>query len=553
MLAQARTEIAKLADTTKEPLAIRKLHELEETMALVSGLSLEAQSNANVIPGGNLRVGITAILRSPAQVTLTGVKLAGIDGAPALNVAPTVLPDNQPSQYTLNARIPDDQPYSQPYWLVRPKSGNMYSVPDAREIGLAENPPALEAHFNVKIAGQDIEFARPVQNRYTDQVYGDLMRPLAIVPPVAVDFTEHSLIFPDTRMRQIQVTVRSNGGKSAGEARLDLPSTWKVEPASRHFELAGTGEQATLDFDLTPPAEASQARVRAVAQTGGKSVTQGTEVLLYSHFPAQTLFPVAESSLVRADILTLSKNIGYVTGAGDDVPAALRQMGCEVTLLSPSDLASGNLSRFDAIVTGVRAFNTRPDLRANYQRLFDYAYNGGTVIVQYNRAQAGAGPAGGRGGQGKQAAGGKQEAPAQPQPQQQTPPPGADETGFLDHVGPYSIHVSNERVTDEDAAVTFPNPQVPLLHRPNEITEADFRGWVQERGLNFADKWDDKYLSVLSSHDPDEDPLPGGMLYLKFGKGAYMYSAYDWFRELPAGVPGAYRMFANMLSAAKAQ
>jgi LmbE family N-acetylglucosaminyl deacetylase len=558
VLAQARTEIAALANTTKDPLAVRKLHEVEETMALAGGLSLEAQSNASVIPGGNLRVAITAIVRSPAQVTLTGVKLTGIEGAPALNVAPTVLANNQPSQYTLNAHIPDNRPYSQPYWLAQPKNGNLYSVPDPREIGLPENAPALEAHFNVKMAGQDIEFERPVQNRYTDQVYGDLIRPLAIVPPVAVDLTEHSLIFPDTRMRQIQVTVRSNGGKSSGEAHLDLPASWKVEPATRRFELSATGEQATLDFELTPPAGASQARVRAVADTGGKSIAEGTEVLLYSHFPAQTLFPRAESSLVRADIVTLSKNIGYVMGAGDDVPAALRQMGCDVTLLTPPDLASGNLSRFDAIVTGVRAFNTRPDLRANYQRLFDYAYNGGTVIVQYNRAEAGAGPAGGRGGQGKQAAG-KQEASAQPPPPSvpappaQQPPPGGNETGFLDHVGPYPMHISNERVTDEDAVVTFPNPQLPLLHKPNEITERDFAGWVQERGLNFADKWDDKYLSVFSSHDPDEDALPGGMLYVKYGKGAYMYSAYDWFRQLPAGVPGAYRMFANMLSAAKAQ
>ena len=547
VLAQARGEVAGLASSTKDPLAIRKLQEIEEAMATVSGLSLEAQSNANVVPGASLRVSVTAVLRSSAQVILTGIKLSGMDGAPELNPAPTVLANNQPSQYTLTAHIPDNQPYSQPYWLELPKNGNLYAVRDSRNIGLAENAPALEAHFNVRIAGQDIDFARPVQNRYTDQVYGDLMRPLAVVPPVAVDLTEHSLVFPDNRARQVEVTVRSNSGKSSGDARLDLPIAWKAEPATRHFDLANTGQQVTLDFELTPPPTPSQGRVRAVAQVGGKSVGQGTEVLLYSHFPAQTLFPNAESSLVRADIVTLSKNIGYITGAGDEVPAALRQMGCDVTLLTPADLASGNLSRFDAIVTGVRAFNVRPDLRANYQRLFDYADNGGTVIVQYNRAEAGAPPPGGRGqAQDKQAA----SAPPAPPP----PPAGpAADTGFLDHVGPYPIHISNERVTVEDAAVTFPNPQLALLHRPNEITEADFAEWVQERGLNFADKWDEKYVSVLSSHDPGEEPLPGGMLYAKYGKGAYIFSAYDWFRELPAGVPGAYRVFANMLSAAKTQ
>ena len=553
VLARARSEIAALADGTaangtKDPLVILKLHEVEEAMALVSGLSLEAESAASVIPGGNLRVSVTAVLRSPSQVTLTGVRLSGMDGAPSLNLAPTVLVNNQPSQYTLNVKIPDAQPYSQPYWLELPKDGNLYAVRDPRNIGLPENAPALEAHFQVKIAGQDIDFARPVQNRYTDQVYGDLLRPLAVVPPVAVDLTEHSLVFPDNRARWIGVTIRSNGGKSSGDAHLELPAEWKSDPPTRHFELSSTGEQVTLAFDLTPPDTPAQGRVRAVAQAGGKNVAQGTEVLLYPHFPAQTLFPAAESPLVRADIVTLSKNIGYVMGAGDEVPAAVRQMGCEVTLLTPADLSNGNLARFDAIVTGVRAFNVRADLRANYQRLFDYAFNGGTLVVQYNRAETGTPPGGARGGQDKQAL--PQAAPSGGPAGQGGP---NNDTGFLDHIGPYPIHISNERVTVEDAPVSFPNLQLALLHRPNEITEADFRDWVQERGLNFADKWDDKYVSVLSSHDPGEDPLPGGMLYLKYGKGAYIYSAYDWFRELPAGVPGAYRMFANMLSAAKTQ
>jgi hypothetical protein len=180
-------------------------------------------------------------------------------------------------------------------------------------------------------------------------------------------------------------------------------------------------------------------------------------------------------------------------------------------------LGRGDLSKFDAIVTGVRAWNTRADLRANYQRLFDYANNGGTVVVQYNVNERG------------------------------------PNNNVLEHIGPYPIRTSGDRVTVEEAPITFPNPQLRLLHAPNEITQADFEGWIQERGLYFADQWDEKYQSVLESHDPGEEPLKGGMLYTKYGKGAYIFSAYDWFRELPAGVPGAYRLFANMLSAAKAQ
>jgi hypothetical protein len=213
----------------------------------------------------------------------------------------------------------------------------------------------------------------------------------------------------------------------------------------------------------------------------------------------------------------LAKTVGYVMGAGDEVPDGIRQLGAEVTLLTAQDLARGDLSKYDAVVTGVRAWNTRADLRANYQRLFAYANNGGTVIVQYNVAEGG--PTG----------------------------------GPLEHIGPYPIRTGRDRVTVETAPVTFPNPQLKLLHAPNEITQADFDGWVQERGLNFPDQWDERYTSVLESHDPDEMPLKGGMLYTQYGKGAYIFSAYDWFRELPAGVPGAYRIFANMLSAAKVQ
>jgi LmbE family N-acetylglucosaminyl deacetylase len=571
-LAQARPMLAEIAQTTKNPLAADKLKELDETMALVSGLWLEAQaSSATITPGGNLRVAITALVRSPGPVTLTGVKLTGMEGAPALDLAPAVLVNNQPSQYTMNVKIPENQPYTQPYWLALPKNGNLYSVRDPREIGNAESTPALEAHFTVRVEGLDLELVRPVQNRYVDQVYGELVRPLAVVPPVAVDLTEHSLVFADNKPRKIEVPVRSNSGKPSGDVHLEVPAGWSVEPASRHFELSGAGDQTTLAFELTPPASAATGRIRAVAQVGGRSVAMDTEAIEYPHIPIQVLFPAADASLVRADIRNLSKNVGYVMGAGDQVPPSLRQIGCDVTLLAPEDLSHGDLSRFDAIVTGVRAWNTRADLRANYQRLFDYASNGGTVVVQYSRAEA-AGPAGGRGpapaAGGAQPAGNPAAAPASgtargggrgrgaaaPEPAPTGPIEAlAAEPGPLEHIAPYAIHVSNDRVTVEEAPITFPNPQLALLHAPNEITNADFEGWVQERGLNFADRWDARYLSVLESHDPGEEPLPGGMLYTKYGKGAYVFSAYDWFRELPAGVPGAYRVFANMLSAAKTQ
>ena len=337
---------------------------------------------------------------------------------------------------------------------------------------------------------------------------------------MAVNFSGHALVFPTTTSRRIEVPLRSNTGKASGEVRLDAPAGWSIEPASQHFELAGADQEITAAFDVTPPDSDSQAQLHAVAAVGDREIGVGTQVIAYPHIPTQTLLPPAETRLVRADIKTLAHNVGYVMGAGDDEPDAIRQMGAQVTLLTPDQLSTGDLSRFDAIVTGVRAFNVRADLRANYQRLIDYVEKGGALIVQYSALEGG--PFGG-------------------------------DPSLLEHIGPYPITISRDRVTDENAPVGYPNPQNPLLHTPNEITEKDFEGWVQERGLDFASSWDPKYESVLECHDPGEEAHPGGELYTRFGNGVYIFSAYSWFRELPAGVPGAFRLFANMLSAATAQ
>jgi LmbE family N-acetylglucosaminyl deacetylase len=548
-------KVRPLIAAIKDPLAERKLKELEDLIVLCAGLSLEAQSDkAAVSPGATLRVNFTAIQRLPGQVALTGIRLTGMDGAPTVNLAPTILANNQPARYNTSFTVPQNQPYTQPYWLEQPKDGALYSVRDPREIGLPQNEPALAAHFRLQVAGTELELTRPVQYRYVDRVFGEQVRPFTVIPPVAVSLPEHALVFGDAKPRRIEVAVRSNGGKAAGDLRLDVPAGWSVDPASRHFELAATEEQTNVFFNLVPPASDSRAnsqgKLRAIAQVGAQTVSTGTEVIQYPHITTQTLLPPAEATLVRADIRILSKTVGYVMGAGDDVPQGIRQLGCEVTLLTEADLAHGDLLRFDAIVTGVRAYNTRPDLRANYQRLFDYAANGGTLIVQYNVPEGG--PPGGPGQAGPAQAAGGQAAPAPG-----APPPAnvaAADGGQLAHIGPYPIRITrNDRVTLEEAPVAFPNPELRLLHAPNQITSADFDGWVQERGLYFADEWDPKYVSVLESHDPGEMPLPGGMLYAPVGKGAYIFSAYDWFRQLPAGVPGAYRMFANMLSAAKTQ
>jgi hypothetical protein len=282
-----------------------------------------------------------------------------------------------------------------------------------------------------------------------------------------------------------------------------------VSPASQSFSQQSG--QATLRFEFDPPAATST----GLAKTGGQTM----DVIDYPHIPPQVVFHPAEAKLVRADIKTLARAVGYVMGAGDEIPGALRQLGCEITLLDENILSRGDLSKFDAIVTGVRAYNTRADLRANQRRLMDYVAGGGTMVVQYNVLEGGF--------------------------------TGGDPS-VLSDIGPYPITIGRERVAMEEAPVTFPNPDHPVLQTPNRITAEDFANWVQERGLYFASQWDSHYQPLFESHDTGEKPLVGGTLFARHGKGVYIFTAYSWFRQLPAGVPGAYRVFANFISAGKA-
>jgi hypothetical protein len=296
---------------------------------------------------------------------------------------------------------------------------------------------------------------------------------------------------------------------AAGDLRLDGPAGWKAEPRSQPFHLAAIDDRQELTFQVTPPAAEATGTLHAVATVAGQRIAAGMAYILYAHIPQQNVFPSSDVKLVRSDVNVTARRVGYIMGAGDEEPDALRQLGLEVTLLGEEDLRAGDLSKFDAIVAGVRAYNVRPDLRAYQSRLLDYVGNGGAYVVQNVREN-------------------------------------------VPNIGPYPFTIStgnSARVTVEEAPVTFTHPDSPLLQQPNKIGPRDFEGWVQERGTYFLTQWDPRYQTVLSTNDPGEKPLEGGEVWTRYGKGVFIYTAYVWFRELPAGVPGAYRLFANLLSA----
>jgi LmbE family N-acetylglucosaminyl deacetylase len=515
-LLQAR----KLMADMHQPLVDLKRRELDEAIVSCSGLWLDAVADKfAAVPGGTLKISATALNREKLPVDVESVDVDGMAKSAADLSHGSPLAFNEPHVSALTVTVPKNEPVSQPYWLREPKQGETYTVPNQLDIGLAENPPLLRAHFHLRVDSSEIEIARPVMFRYIARSEGERTRPVIVEPDVALQLSEGARVFPNGEARSIHLQVEANVPEAAGHVRIQVPSEWTVEPHEMDFKLAGAGQETPVSFRITPPAHDSKGKLEASANVGDNKIAVGMQVINYPHIPPQVLFPPADTGLVRTDVRLLAKIIGYVMGAGDEVPEALRQLGADVVPLSADDLARGNLGRYDAIVTGVRAYNTRPDLRANQGRLLEYVSNGGTMVVQYNVLEGGF--------------------------------VGGDPSSVAD-IGPYPIKIGRDRVTVEEAPVE-PLVDNPVLHKPNEITAKDYTGWVQERGLYFASEWDPKYQALFETHDPGEKPLRGGTLYARYGKGVYIFTAFSWFRQLPAGVPGAYRIFANFLSAGKTE
>ena len=510
MLLNAYQHLAGLAGPEVE----YKRSELQRAIELASGIWVDATADRwDAAPGSTIEITAQALRRSESPwewlaTRLEGVVDGSLDGPPALEL-------NRVAARTAMVTIPGEACYSQPHWLRTESADGPHCETAADTPGPAT---VLRAVFEFRTPeGIDIEIEKPVVYRWIDRSIGERSRPLAIVPAVTVAFSQQNRIFPDTTPTAIRVRLASNVGRAAGVARLRAPAGWSVSPESQQIHFDRRGQERTAEFELTPPARRSGGELTATVTLDGKTISSGMQTIEYDHIPMTPVFPPAKMRVERFDMRLLSKEVGYVMGAGDKIPDALAQMGATVTLLSAEELAAGNLDRYDAIVTGIRALNTRPDLLAARERVMAYVENGGTLVVQYNTASFR-----GRGG-------------------------GATAT-----LAPYPMTASRLRVTDERAAIEFPSGEHALLSVPNKIAKSDFDGWVQERGLYFMSGWDERYEAVLACADPGDSPLEGGMLYTRYGKGVYIFTGYSWFRQLPAGVPGAYRIFANLISAGNA-
>lgn len=505
-LVKVHQALAKLPDG--HPYKDQKLAETSELILAVLGLDLDVRAQtATAIAGEALKLEATALLRRGGDVKVS-VTFPDATATPAQALDLNVV-DKRERTIT----VPRDHALSTPFWLQRPPVGGVFSIGEQSYAPYPVGPDALSARFEVQVGGVTLQALRPARLAWVDQVHGERFRTVEVLPAVTLTPQARVRMFPGAAAQSVSARIRAHGAARSGSVTLQAPAGWKVAPKDQTFTLAADGE-TTVSFEVTPSGSAPvdltwQARLEG----GGDTVFAHSERFIdYQHVPRTTVLGSATIRATPIDLEIGGKRIGYIAGAGDDVALALSQVGYDVTLLEAANLANEDLSRFDALIAGIRAYNVHGDaLKAAAAKLTAFMERGGTYLVQYvtsNRLK-------------------KLDVP----------------------IGPYPFTIEQGRVTDETAQMRVVSPASPFVQQPNKIGDADFAGWVQERGLYFADTWDPKYSPLFSANDPGDKPLEGAVLTTKVGKGTFVYTGLAFFRQLPDGVPGAYRLLANLLAA----
>lgn len=506
----------------------RKETDFIEALAQAAGVVVDPLSDEEtVVPGGAIDVNVRTFLERTGA-TVKNVALNAPQGwrVEAGQPAPSAggggggfrFRETPTATTSYHVTAPADAGFTEPYFLLKPRIGSLYDWPPDAPQGMPFAPPLLSASVTFDIDGTELTVSRPVRYRFADRVRGELRRDVNVVPELSVSFDSDLLVVPTSGAPQGQrlvVTATSFVTRAtAGTLRLRLPAGWTSSPASAPFSLASSGDSASVTFVVTPPARRTPGivLVAAEAAVGDRIFSSSVETVAYPHIQSHRLYSQATARVEVIDVAVAPVKVGYIMGSGDEVPDALRRMGVDVTLIDKEMLTTGDLSRFDTIVVGVRASEARPDFVANQARLRAYMERGGTLIVQYQQ------------------------------------------TDYVERsLPPFPVKSpGNSRVTDETAAVRILAPMHAVFTFPNRITSADFNDWVQERNLYSFGTFDARYTPLLESADPGEAPQRGGEVIADVGKGKYIYTSYAWFRQLRAGVPGAYRQFANLISLPKA-
>ncbi|HIO73393.1 MAG TPA: PIG-L family deacetylase [Flavobacteriales bacterium] len=483
-----------------------KLVEVDQIIQACAGLFLEAKcGDFSASPGDSIHVDFELVNRSDSKITVAGIssKILGAN----LPIA-KLMSNNLKFDIKEGYVLPASAKYSQPYWLEKTGTLGTYDVSNQELIGTPENDPAIEFDITLDVAGHKLVYTIPLIYKWNDPVKGEQYRPFAITPPVFVNFSESILIFADDNSKVLNLLIKSAVDNFSGKVQIKAPKGWQLNKSEWDIKLENKGDEQKITAILKPTSKAVDGSITAQVISGGVQYNMALSTIEYDHIPTQLYFPRSEAKLVHIDLENKGSLVGYIEGAGDVIPQSLEIIGYDVDILQESDLKPENLKKYSSIVLGIRALNTNERIDFIMPALLDYAKAGGTLILQYNTKHR----------------------------------------VKTDNFAPYPLKLSRDRVTEEDAEVTYLLPFHKILNSPNKITNADFDGWVQERGLYFPDEWDEKYDAVLGWNDKGEERKDGSLLVAEYGEGHYIYTGISFFRELPAGVPGAYRLLTNIIS-----
>ncbi|MBL7927412.1 MAG: PIG-L family deacetylase [Bacteroidia bacterium] len=499
-----------LLDTSDAGLKYWQAQKTKEVTQLIfacAGLWVEAAATEFTgIAGNAFTCNIQAINRSNAQVYLKSITIT--------NDTLVQLPLQNNVLFTVKhtETLPSTIAFSNPYWLNETGTYGLFNVQDQQLIGQPLNKSNATVTFNLTINQLPFTITQPVVYKYTDPVKGEVYRPFEILPPATVNMADKVCISANGKPVKVSFVIKANKHNVSGKLLLRVPKGWQADTSLFSFNLTNKNDELIFEAILKPGTQTTNGILSADLEIEGKKYNQSIQRINYDHIPNQFILTPAETKLVKLNCQTGGKKVAYINGAGDEVADCLKQLGFEITTLEVSQISKTNLHAFDAIITGVRAYNVHDDLPLHYQQLMDYIKQGGNLIVQYN-TNSRVGP-------------------------------------VKSKIGPYPFTISRDRVTNENAAVNFITPHI-ALQQPNKIATSDFENWVQERGIYFATEVDSNYVMPLSMADPNEKASNGSLLIAPYGKGNFVYTGLAFFRQLPAGNTGAYRLIANLLALPK--
>ena len=483
-----------------------KTEEVKKIIAACAGLYLEAVAENQVItPNSIVKLKLEAINRCAIPMRLISVTALPENKESALNID---LKNNILQNTTLESLLPTTINYTSPYWLKEKGTVGMYRVDEQNNIGTPDVNREAKVLFTVLINDVSIPFERNIVYKYNDDVKGEVYNPFDIVPDVTTSIIDKVVLFNNSKTKTIGVKIKAGKDAVQGELKIELAENWKITPKSNPFILNKKGEEQTVYFEVTPPKTPEEITAKSIVTINGVSFDKDQININYNHISKQQVLKPSEAKFIKLDIKMGNEKIAYIMGAGDDVPKSLAQMGYEISIIKPEEISKEFLLNFDVVITGIRAYNTIKALAIKQNILFDFVKEGKTMIVQYNN----------------------------------------NDDLITKNIAPYPLTLSRDRVTEENAEMRFLAPKHSVLNYPNKINTTDFEGWTQEQGLYYPNSWDSNFIPILSSNDSGETPKNGALLVAKYGKGNYIYTSLSFFRELPEGVSGAFRLMANMIS-----